>query len=142
MFLKNNKENWIHTVRRGSRTAATCKIEHFVIIVNGWKPLTIITKSSTLAVAVVLDPPLTVICFMRGDFSILSNLNAKVKKTFLKKTLKSRIWDPSVQNPESQTIGFQVSGTGSWGPGSWAPGPGGPGLGKLGLLVLGPRSSI
>ena len=42
----------------GSRTAATCKMEHFVIIVNGWKPLTIITKSSILDVAAVLDPPL------------------------------------------------------------------------------------
>ena len=29
-----------------------------MIIVNGWKPLTIITKSSTLDVAAVLDPPL------------------------------------------------------------------------------------
>ena len=32
----------------GSRTAATSKIERFVIIVNGWKPLTIITKRSIL----------------------------------------------------------------------------------------------
>ena len=118
MFLKNNKENLIHTVRRGSRTAATCKVEHFA--------------------------PLTVICFMRGDFSILNNLNAKVKKTFLKKTLKSRIWDPSVQDPESQIIGFQVPGLGYRVLGSWilGPGLGGPGLGKLDLLVLGPRSSI
>ena len=29
-------------------------MEHFVIIVNGWKPLTIITKSSILDVAAVL----------------------------------------------------------------------------------------
>ena len=41
----------------GSRTAATSKEELLVIIVNGWKPLTIITKSSTLDVAAVLDPP-------------------------------------------------------------------------------------
>ena len=33
-------------------------MEHFVIIVNGWKPLTIIAKSSILGVAAVLDPPL------------------------------------------------------------------------------------
>ena len=33
-------------------------MEHFVIIVNGWKPLAIITKSSILDVAAVLDPPL------------------------------------------------------------------------------------
>ena len=42
--------------RGGSRTAATCKVELFVIIVNGWKPVTIITKSSTLDVAAVLAP--------------------------------------------------------------------------------------
>ena len=34
-----------------------------MIIVNDWKPLTIITKSSILDVAVVLDPPLQ---FLRG----------------------------------------------------------------------------
>ena len=33
-------------------------MERFVIIVNGWKPLTIITKRSILDVAAVLDPPL------------------------------------------------------------------------------------
>ena len=33
-------------------------MELFVIIVNGWKPLTVITKSSTLDVATALDPPL------------------------------------------------------------------------------------
>ena len=33
-------------------------MEHFVIIVNGWKPLTIMTKSSILDGASVLDPPL------------------------------------------------------------------------------------
>ena len=44
--------------RGGSRTAATFKMEHFVIIVNGWKPLTIITKCSILVVAAVLDLPL------------------------------------------------------------------------------------
>ena len=43
-------------VRGGSRTATTSKMDHFVIIVNGWKPLTIIIKS--LDVAEVLDPPL------------------------------------------------------------------------------------
>ena len=34
----------------GSRTVAACKIEHFVIIVNGWKPLTIMTKRSILEI--------------------------------------------------------------------------------------------
>ena len=45
--------------RDGSRNAAPSKIEHLVIIVNGWKPLTIITRSSILDVAAALDPPLT-----------------------------------------------------------------------------------
>ena len=31
-------------------------MEHYVIIVNDWKPLTIITKSSILDVSAVLDP--------------------------------------------------------------------------------------
>ena len=44
--------------RGGSRTAATSKMERFVIIVNGLKPLTVITKRSILDVAAVLDPPL------------------------------------------------------------------------------------
>ena len=44
--------------RDESRAAATSKTECFVIIVNGWKLLTIITKRSILDVAAVLDPPL------------------------------------------------------------------------------------
>ena len=48
-------------IRGGSRTAATSKMECFVIIVNGWKPLTIITKHSILDVAAVLDPPLIMV---------------------------------------------------------------------------------
>ena len=54
--------------RGGSRTAATSKMERFVIIVNGFKPLTIITKRSILNVAAVLDPPLK---------EILSSISAK-----------------------------------------------------------------
>ena len=45
-------------IRGGSRTAATSKLERFVIIVNG---LTIITKRSILDVAAVLDPPLRIL---------------------------------------------------------------------------------
>ena len=36
----------------------TYNIERFVIIDNGWKPLTIIAKHSNLDVAAALDPPL------------------------------------------------------------------------------------
>ena len=43
--------------RGGSRTAATSTMEHFAIIVNGFQPLTIISKRSILDVASVLDPP-------------------------------------------------------------------------------------
>ena len=41
--------------RSGSRTAATSWLGQFVMIVKGWKPLTIITKSSILG---ALDLPL------------------------------------------------------------------------------------
>ena len=47
-------------VRGGSRAAATSKMECFLIIVNGFKPLTIIKKHSILDVAAALDPPLIV----------------------------------------------------------------------------------
>ena len=46
----------------GPKDAATSKMELFVITVNGYRPLTIITKDSILDVAGVLDPPL-VGCF-------------------------------------------------------------------------------
>ena len=48
------------------RAAATSKMECFVIIVNGRKPLTIITKYSILDVAAGLDPPLNEITLTRG----------------------------------------------------------------------------
>ena len=44
--------------RGRSRAVATSKMECFMIIVNGWKPLTIITKDSILDIAAALDPPL------------------------------------------------------------------------------------
>ena len=44
--------------RGGSTTAATSKMELFVIIVNGFQPLTFVTVWSILDVAAVLDPPL------------------------------------------------------------------------------------
>ena len=59
--------SFVHVSWGGSRTAATFKVELFVIIVNRWKPLTIITKSSTLDVAAVLDPHAAVV------FEILSH---------------------------------------------------------------------
>ena len=52
--------------RGGSRTAATSNMEHFVIIVNGWKRqlLTIITNCSILDVAAALDTPLRLMCLL------------------------------------------------------------------------------
>ena len=44
--------------RGGSRAAATSKMERFMIIVNGCKPLTIVTKHSILNVAAALDQSL------------------------------------------------------------------------------------
>ena len=44
--------------RNGYRAAATSQMERFVIIVNDWKPLTIITKHTILDVVVALDPSL------------------------------------------------------------------------------------
>ena len=56
--------------RGASRTAATSKMQCFAIIVNGWKPLTIITKRSILVVAVVIDP----VARASKESSIHSNL--------------------------------------------------------------------
>ena len=50
----------ILVIRGESRTAAISKTEHFVIIVNGFKALTIITKCSIVDVAAVLHPPLVI----------------------------------------------------------------------------------
>ena len=47
--------------------AATSKMERFVIIVNGFQPLTIITKHSILHVGAALDPPLFEQLFLKFD---------------------------------------------------------------------------
>ena len=48
-------------VRGESRSAVTSKMKRFVIIVNGFQPITIITKRSILDVAAALDPRLHVV---------------------------------------------------------------------------------
>ena len=45
-------------LRGGSKTATTSNMMRLVTIINGWKPLTIITRYSILDVAAALDPPL------------------------------------------------------------------------------------
>ena len=47
--------------QRRSRTAATSKMERFVIIVNDFQLLSIITKCSISDMAEVLDPPLNIV---------------------------------------------------------------------------------
>ena len=52
--------NWLledYRHQRRSRTAATSKMERFVIVVNGLKPLTSIIRCSILDIAAVLYPP-------------------------------------------------------------------------------------
>ena len=60
---RRKKATWffLSSVRGGSRTAATSKMEMLVIIVNDFQLLTIIAKCSILDVAPVLDLPLSVI---------------------------------------------------------------------------------
>ena len=64
-------------INRGeSRAAATSKIECFVIIVNGFLPLTIITKHSILDIAAALEPPL-VNAFFASSLNLRHPLIAK-----------------------------------------------------------------
>ena len=58
IFISINRINKQAKPRGGPRATATSKMECFVIIVNGFQPLTIITKHSILNVAAALDPPL------------------------------------------------------------------------------------
>ena len=48
----------IYGIRGGSRGAATSKMQRFVIIVDGFQPVNVLTKRSILDVAAALDPPL------------------------------------------------------------------------------------
>ena len=55
-FYVSFSENFAYIPEAGSWTAATSKMERFVIV-NGFQALTIITKRSILDVRAVLDPP-------------------------------------------------------------------------------------
>ena len=62
-LMKSNTDNCHLLVNRGgSRTAATSKMELFVIIVNRFQPLTIITKCSISDAAAALDLSLVSSC--------------------------------------------------------------------------------
>ena len=56
---KESGKKGVYGFRGGSRTAATSKMERFVILNNGFQPLTIITKRSILDIAAALDSPLS-----------------------------------------------------------------------------------
>ena len=58
---KHDGEYFNRSIRCGSRISATSKMERFVIIVNGFQPLTINTKRSILDVAAIQDLPLNII---------------------------------------------------------------------------------
>ena len=60
--------NWHNDARGGSRGAATSKMERFVIIVNGSKPLTIILKRSILDVAAALNQPVDALVKKLANF--------------------------------------------------------------------------
>ena len=55
-----SNDSVITIIKGGSKAATISKMERFVIIVNGFQPLTIITKRSILDVAAPLDPPLVI----------------------------------------------------------------------------------
>ena len=76
--------------RGGSRTAATSKMEIFVIIVNGLQPLTVITNCSILDVAAVLDPPLSLHWLMMIACKILS-VELKQRLVWQQLAMTSRI---------------------------------------------------
>ena len=78
-FLNKLGKSDLPRFRGGSRTTATSKMEQFVIIVNGFQPLTIITKSSILDVAEVLDPPLRLVIAHQNKFdTVLNNTNSEL----------------------------------------------------------------
>ena len=97
--------NFCSVIRGVSRTAATSKIELFVIIVSGFQPLTIITMCSIMDVAVDLDPPLK-----KTHFRNLSTNNGKAMikseaatRGVLLKNVFLEIWQNSQENTCART---------------------------------------
>ena len=69
MYINVQTRRVLVYTRGGYRAAGTSKMERFVIIVNGFQPLIIITKCSILDVAVALDPPLYILHCVFKTFS-------------------------------------------------------------------------
>ena len=82
LLLKPVKDlsGYITFARVGSKTVATWKMERFVMIVYGWKPLTINTKRSILDVAGVLIR----LCLLRAKFG-----GAHYKRSEISETTKN-----------------------------------------------------
>ena len=85
----------MYLIRGGSRAAARSKMEHFVIIVNGFQLLTIITKRFILDVAAALDPPL-----------LIFHVNFIIKLLFLREDIHSAVKQESqqLQLPQKEII--------------------------------------
>ena len=66
---------WRLATRGRSKATATSRMERFVIIVNGFQLLAIITKRSIWDVAVALDPPLAT----TGKVEISEKLKAEIE---------------------------------------------------------------
>ena len=82
--VKSTLWKFLSWTRGGSRIAVTSKMEHFVIIVNDWKPLTIIRKSSVLDVAAVLDSPLWTVTQIYGKSFVSDHIREKFCLNLLK----------------------------------------------------------
>ena len=74
----------VMVTRGGSRVASSSKMECFVIINNGFKPLTIITKHSILDVAAVLDPPLVTKLITSTITTVKTKLIMEIMKMILR----------------------------------------------------------
>ena len=86
-------------------------MERFVIIVNGWKPLTIIIKHSILDVPAVLDPSLV---FELYFFFVIMDLKPRtyLKSRIYLKSRTRRILPEKFMETEGRFIGsggFSVS---------------------------------
>ena len=88
------------TFRGRFRTAATSKKECFVRIVNGFQPLTIITKRSISDVAAVLDPPLPFIPYL---IRVILSKNVK-SRGFQKKIIRGVFYKRGGFKPSAQYV--------------------------------------
>ena len=95
IFLSRNLFN---ESRGGSRTAARSKMERFVMIVNDWKPLTIITSCSILDVATALDPPPESLDYQPTNTLMMSLIVFWVKKKTKIRTFKQKVEETEFLN--------------------------------------------